>query len=191
MIITFSLVLAIFLLWLSCFSTPLSRQTKIIHEKLVYAEKNVADVTAIHKEYQIIVHADTPEAEKKINAMLDKLIKLQKHPLLARQIVETPDDMRNLLQAVSKTGPELSLNQEQSLAATPVKTDPPSVLQNQKIALEFDGSYFETIRYIEYLEKLPWYISFDSLNYQVQEYPNAKINIVMSVLSSTKGVGHH
>jgi len=191
MLITAALIFIIFLIWLICFSIPLSHQSKKIHNRLTYVEKNVDDISAIYSQYQLIDRDDTPSAEKKINAMMDKLITLQKNPLLARQIIDTPDDMRNLLQAISKTGSELSLNQEQGLTETPLKTNATNMLQNQKIAVEFDGSYFEVIRYLEYLERLPWYISFDSLNYQVEEYPNAKINIVINVLSSEKGVDHH
>ncbi len=50
--------------------------------------------------------------------------------------------------------------------------------------IEFSGDYFETIRYLQYLDQLPWFLSFDSLQYKVDEYPNANVKVAITVLGA-------
>ena len=184
MVFTLLLAALIFLIWLVCFMIPLSHKMHEINSRLSYVKENLTDVSAIYNEYQLIIQSPTLDAEMKIKALEEKLVKLQHHPLLAKKIIDTPADMKNLLQAISQTGSMLSLNQVQRLMAMPILSDNSNGLLNQKISVEFDGGYAETIRYLSYLENLPWYLSFDSLDYQVSEYPNAKIKIVINALSS-------
>jgi len=190
MIITVLMVAFIFLIWLPCFFLPLTHKANSLHGKLMQVERHVDAISIIYKDYRDIIQSSPAEAGKKIKVLEDKLVALQHHPLLVKQMIHTPEDMKNLLQSISKTGAMLSLDQEQGMTATPIPNQTAD-LANQKIVVEFDGGYFETIRYLQYLEALPWYLSFDSLDYQVEQYPNAKIKIVINVLKEGSVVDHH
>ncbi len=52
--------------------------------------------------------------------------------------------------------------------------------------LEFRGSYFNTMAFLNHLEKLPWHLYWDHLDYQVLTYPEAKVVARFYVLSNRK-----
>lgn len=54
------------------------------------------------------------------------------------------------------------------------------------MSIEFQSDYFNTIDFIKKLEKLPWYIYWDSLDYKVLEYPKANVKLKFHVLSDEK-----
>jgi MSHA biogenesis protein MshJ len=56
-------------------------------------------------------------------------------------------------------------------------------LFENNINLAFHGNYFSTINYLEGLKKTPWRIFWDSLDYRVTNYPDAKINLKFHVIS--------
>ncbi len=60
-------------------------------------------------------------------------------------------------------------------------------IYQHKMELEFRGSYFNTIAFLAHLEKLPWHLYWDQLDYQVLEYPEAKVVARFYVLSNEKG----
>jgi len=50
--------------------------------------------------------------------------------------------------------------------------------------IEFHSDYFHTLNYLSRLEKLPWYLYWDSLEYKVIKYPQADIVLKFHVLTS-------
>lgn len=56
-----------------------------------------------------------------------------------------------------------------------------------KMELEFRGSYFNVMAFLNHLEKLPWHLYWDHLDYQVLNYPEAKVVARFYVLSNEKG----
>jgi MSHA biogenesis protein MshJ len=50
------------------------------------------------------------------------------------------------------------------------------------LQIEFNGQYFSTFDYLTYLEKFPWRIYWDSLDYEVKQYPNATVTATFHVL---------
>lgn len=189
-IVTFVLIIVIFLIWLFALVMPLSRTISATTKKLKIVQQNSATLTTIYDNYQLIIHSPTDAAEKKIQTLEEEITKLQRHPLLMKKVISTAEDLRKVLQAISKTGATISLGQIQILSADPVTAPKNTVLINQKIAVEFTGNYFDTIQYLNTLDNLPWYLSFDSLEYQVDEYPNARVKLIVNALSTEQGVGH-
>lgn len=168
LIITLSLMLFIFLAWLFLLFMPLSRTVTAHTQKINTAKKNIVTLKALYKDNELIIQSPTQTLEQQMRALEKKLLDSKKRVLEIKKIIGTPEDLRNALQAISKMPPSASLNQIQ--------------VENNKIKVDFSSNYFETIQYLQYLEKLPWYLSFDSLDYQVEEYPNAKVKLVINVL---------
>lgn len=166
---------------------PLSRTISAISQKLKTAQANTIALTVVYDNYQSIIHSPTDTAEKKIQSLEVEMAKLQHHPLLMKKVISTPQDLRTVLQEISKTGPAISLGQIQMIPSDTVTAPKNPVFINQKIAVEFTGNYFDTIQYLNMLDNLPWYLSFDSLEYQVDEYPNAKVKLIINALSTEKG----
>jgi MSHA biogenesis protein MshJ len=55
-------------------------------------------------------------------------------------------------------------------------------IYKQSFEINFHSGYFSTIRYLSRLEKLPWRLYWDSLEYNVDNYPEAQVVIRFYVL---------
>jgi MSHA biogenesis protein MshJ len=53
--------------------------------------------------------------------------------------------------------------------------------------MEIRGGYLSTLRYLEELEDLPWRFFWKSLNYEVLEYPEARVVLTVETLSLREG----
>lgn len=53
----------------------------------------------------------------------------------------------------------------------------------QRIRLDIEADYFATLQFIESLEQLSWPLSWQSLEYQVLQYPLGKSTLMLSFLS--------
>ncbi len=51
------------------------------------------------------------------------------------------------------------------------------------LSYTFSGNYFNTLNYLKALEALPWRFNWDSINYQVKEYPIAEVTLRVYTLS--------
>lgn len=82
-----------------------------------------------------------------------------------------------------------TFSQEPWLKTTGVKMHFLANMQDvyqHKMEVEFRGSYFNTIAFLNHLEKLPWHLYWDRLDYQVLAYPEAKVVARFYVLSNQK-----
>ena len=52
--------------------------------------------------------------------------------------------------------------------------------------MTFEGDFFNTLNYLQALEKTSWPIFWDQLTYTVTEYPKAKIVLRVHTLSEQK-----
>lgn len=56
-------------------------------------------------------------------------------------------------------------------------------LYQHGIHMVLEGDYFSIQRYIEEIEQLPWQLQWQSFDYEVTEYPKAKLSIKLNTLS--------
>jgi len=54
------------------------------------------------------------------------------------------------------------------------------------ILIELRGSYTATLQYLRMLENLPWKFYWEAMRFEIDDYPNAKIIIVINTLSLNK-----
>lgn len=186
LLITLILITGIFFLWLLFLFSPLSNKINGYSEKINVAKKNIATLNALHHNYQALIQSPTDSLEKKMGTLEKKLLASKNHPLLLKKIILKPDDLREVLQLISKMPPLLSLQEVQTLSSVPANPSSKTPYFSEKIQVLFSGNYFETIAYLQYLESLPWFLSFDSLEYHVTEYPNANVKVIINVLSEIK-----
>lgn len=52
------------------------------------------------------------------------------------------------------------------------------------LQVNFSSNYFSTMSYLSQLEKLPWCLSWDSLEYKVGNYPQATVIINLHIVNS-------
>jgi MSHA biogenesis protein MshJ len=49
--------------------------------------------------------------------------------------------------------------------------------------VEFDGDYLTTLRYLEALERLPWRFTWESIDFEVVDYPHSQVRLRLHTLS--------
>ena len=59
-------------------------------------------------------------------------------------------------------------------------------LYKHRFVLTLRGNYLSTVRYFEKLRALPWRFQWDSLNYEVTDYPNATIMLQVHTVSRSE-----
>jgi len=85
------------------------------------------------------------------------------------------------------------LNQNNGLTLTKLETLPVTTLSDDKqqqswvyrhgLSLTLRGNFINTVNYLKALESLPWQFSWDSVNYQVIQYPVAETTLRLYTLS--------
>ena len=88
--------------------------------------------------------------------------------------------------------PKLTLIRLQTLDAKPL-LDADGMLQSADLmaaalhrhdfAIEFAGDYMATLRYLQALEALPWRFFWDSVSYEVEDYPRSLVRLRLHTLS--------
>lgn len=115
-------------------------------------------------------------------------------------IVETkkmvsPEEMKNILKSLVAEARNMTLVSMESLPATPLfpqdpkKAPVPGTIQVyvHSLKLEMLGDYFATVDFIKNIEKKKLNMVWDTLEYQVETYPNAKFSIQVHTLSIQEG----
>ncbi len=56
------------------------------------------------------------------------------------------------------------------------------------VVVALEGKYFDVVSYLSALESLPWKFYWESIDYEVDKYPNARVLIEVYTLSTDEGV---
>lgn len=95
--------------------------------------------------------------------------------------------MSGLLEQMLASSARLRLISLTSLPPKPLLDDPEqNLLFQHGIQLRLQGSYFDIFQYLRALEGLPEHFYWRRLNYQVEQYPQASIELELYTLSSSK-----
>jgi MSHA biogenesis protein MshJ len=116
-------------------------------------------------------------------ALLDARIREKMGGLLApdqaievlKQVLEQEEELRLLeVNAGSRPLKGTELPGENGLADTGIN--------RYQMQLQLEGNYLATLRYLRALEGLPWKFFWQGVDYEVTEYPNARITIDLYTL---------
>lgn len=118
---------------------------------------------------------------QQLNARLEKLKsqlgKGEKKFVSAHKMASLLTDMLN-----QNNG--LKLIALETLPATTLsKSDQQSWVYRHGLSLTLQGSFMDTVDYLKSLESLPWRFSWDSVDYQVKQYPVAETTLRLYTLS--------
>ncbi|WP_058120135.1 hypothetical protein [Photobacterium kishitanii] len=116
----------------------------------------------------------------------------QKNTQLVQQLQQkigglvTPTQMPNILEQVLRHSKELRLQSIVSLPAAQLISGEDQGYYIHPLRMTFEGKYFDVIRYLTQLEALPVNYYWRNLNYQVMQYPWAKIELELYTLGESK-----
>lgn len=141
--------------------------------------------------------------QQRLNEDPNKDLRLQQQQLAGQihavdqQLTEQTVDlipaakMPALLAQLLKQSRGVKLSSFQSIAPVPLlvvgdKQAGEMNLFSHGIVLTFEGDYFAVMKFVQAVEELPEKLYWKSLDYQVDEYPNAKVALSLYTLSINK-----
>ncbi len=157
------------------------------------------------------------EINKRISLAQQHLTKLDTQLQIKMKGLIQPTQMANILEQVLSQQTHLKFKRIQSLAAKPLLVQIPESNTNDDVPLnanesspqitqaidttaltdigvyqhgiemEFSGSFLETLHYLQQLEKLPWNFYWDSVLFDVLNYPKSSVIIRVHTLSLEEG----
>ncbi|EKD71874.1 MAG: hypothetical protein ACD_46C00080G0009 [uncultured bacterium] len=109
-------------------------------------------------------------------------IKKNAYKSLLSSSIQWQSIVRSILLSSNNVTIEQIKNFPESIYVPPGMVQTTTKIYQQKMMLVIYSNYFDTINYIRHLEKILPTIHWDNLNYQVVQYPMAKIEMEFSVL---------
>ncbi len=157
-------------------------------------QRQIATLKGNNGQIQIDIARLQVQLKKNPDAELDEayqklLIESQELAMQISQAVKglvTPSEMAQLLEQVLHNSHKLKLVSLTSLGNEVVNLSPDSAQPSyyiHPVKLELTGRYFDIKDYLAQLEAMPVKYYWRSLNYQVEQYPQARLTIVVYTLS--------
>lgn len=162
----------IYLFWYLLFSRPLQLEIKEIKDEIVSVKDQILSSQQAAKNILL----DTSKKQTNMAIQIDNKPK----PLgVAAVKYAVMQDSSELIQELLKKQTALQITNLKNL---------PVPIGTGKIAagfeITFKSNYFATLAYLHSIEKLPWCLSWDSLEYKVTNYPDANVVITLHELNS-------
>lgn len=111
----------------------------------------------------------------------DSRLKAQTVDLIAAE------EMPNALHALLAQGKRLTMVDMKSMAPVALLPEQQGVnLYRHEIRMQLVGGYFDVYQYLRGLEQLPRHFYWHQFDYQVDEWPHAKVSLSVYTLSSSK-----
>ena len=189
-------VVAIIIIFVELFISPLNQQYDVIDKQIVGLQSQTKQL-----ESQILIlktkkNRDPDFQEKqKIKLLNEQLSNINVHLKEKMHGLIEPKQMAKVLEVVLAQNTDLKLQRVQSLGAVPLapvkakegeKTEDLGIYRHG-LQIEFRGSYLSTLNYLKALDELPWNFYWDILELNVDKYPTSNIVITVHTLSFHKG----
>lgn len=181
-------------LWLVTLFDPLRSDIADLERRIATSEARMASLQARATQARIDAEEDPERAvREQINRLIEQYQDVDSRiEELAGRLVP-PDEMTGLLTTV--------LNERSGLDLQRVENTAPEALRSGEadgegateqvyrhgLVLEFRGSYFNTLRYLLYLESLTESFFWDALQFRVDDWPTASVTLELHTLSPEEG----
>ena len=175
--------------WNLFFYQPIAqRQQALQQQQLTLNNQKALQQVAANRQKSVSADPNS-DNQKKLDELKSQSAYQQKQiMLLGLKSFVSASSMADILNAVLTEIKFLKLLNLETLPATPlldVKQHDPTIYKHELIITLF-GDYINTLNYLKVLEALPWAIALDSIDYEVKDYPMAKITLHIVMLSFDK-----
>ena len=190
-----ALIIAIFLVGNQLLLEPLDKQARQLQVKL---KKQQKDLLRVREQQQQVVErsATDPDAEnmQQIAALKKAMQELDTRLQGMTVDLIDPQQMAKVLEEVLTRDTDLQLVSVQSLPPLAL-TDPDEDGEKKDVKsavtgayqhalkIEFKGGYLSTLRYMQELEKLSRRFYWGSVDFVVEDHPQAHVTIIVNTLS--------
>jgi len=143
------------------------------------------------KKAQIIqLQTDIGGLENQLQQVSQNLIKADQLPQALQEVLEKTSQL-TLLEVKTLPTKELQFvttSEINNVQPTPVTEETSAGVFQHVVELRVSGSYNQVVQFLIELERLPWRFYWQSLNYEVDRYPNAEVILRVYTLSSEEGL---
>ena len=200
-LIAAALLLALYQLWDLAVSRPQDRGIAQIQSQLQRDTAAVRTTEQQVRQLEQVLTANSAERHRQETEHLTRQLRGIEGQIeqLASELI-SPSDMARLLEELLTREPGLSLLRLETLGSRRVipaggrgrggsaaPEEPRYRVFRHDFAIEFDGAYLATLRYLEALDRLPWRFYWDGIRYTVDEHPRGRVRLELHTLSLSEG----
>lgn len=198
----------VYLLWELVVFAPLNEKKSDLGERF---EAVNAEMVQLSAQQQVFVQALTADpnagrrreiaaqqeritqVDNEINRLSDGLIPADKLPQLLHDVLLANKSLSlvSLRALPSERLPLPYLAEQEELLDgegddLPSTTDP--IIFKHGVKMSLRGNYFDVLHYLQSIENLQWRVYWELLDYEVQSYPKANVQLLVYTLSTDRGV---
>lgn len=206
-LIVAGILLALYLIWDAFLMQPLAAKEQGI---LFELESNKAEQTALNIRYQELIQElqSDPDGRNRelLESLRNQLDDVESDLRESTDFLISPENMAGVLRTILSKSGELQLVEMKGLGVRPLLEAPPetdaqdgaSVPDNATapqamgelgnaykhgLMIVFEGSYAATLNFMKEIESLEWGFFWETLDYEVTEYPTARAALTLYTLS--------
>jgi hypothetical protein len=211
-------VALVYLLWEMLLFHPLTKEKQVLVARERVAQQAIqmteAEITVlrnlVNKDPNVELRQEIADLRARLNSLDQQLDTLAvglvpahtlpkvMHGILSKtgklqieQLITLPPEILNLAAGVNKVEVQPAETKPSTAAVQPENTE--SVEQGasvyrHSVVLSLSGDFASVVQYLRELEHSDWRFYWESLRYQVSDYPQAKIRLRVFTLSSQRGV---
>jgi len=185
-VVVFAILAGIWLAWDNFFYQSIQKKQHVLQQKLTSLKQQTTDQQLIAIKLENSPHTDPNlNNRNKLAALKAEHNRMQELMMHDKSLVP-PQLMAVALSDILNRNNQLSLIKLDTLPVTTLlesKQPQPNSIYKHGLAITFSGSYLDTLNYLKALESLPWHFVWESIDYQVLDYPTAETTIKVYTLS--------
>jgi MSHA biogenesis protein MshJ len=204
-ILCLSLLAIVYFIWMFLFVTPLSEERRAFKQRYELAQTENKKITA---ERDIFIQAlsnnpgtrkqkeiqdlktNLASLDKEVEALSAGLISAARLPLVIRDLLKQRDSLE-LLGLVALPPESLKLNGEEENQVQKLNQDESDIkgvtIYKHRVVFRLRGRYRDIYSYLYDLENLGWQFYWEQLDYHVEHYPKAVVQLEAYTLSTGRG----
>ncbi len=182
-----SVVLATF--WHVALMQPLTIRADAARNEIKVIRLRTEESNRLLEQQVSLFGTSDDEQRRQIQVLKERIDELNRHlGEYAAELID-PAEMARVLEDVLQQQGRLKLNHVRNLTAEPLLQDTDTsatALFRHGLEIEFEGSYFACLEYLEDIEALPWRLYWQLIELDVDEYPQNRVRLKVSTLSLDK-----
>jgi len=192
-LLTLVFVAVLYGLWSALVYDNLASSQKHLRQEQISIRANINTL----KQESVML---TEKIDKNPVKILDQRVVLleRENKKLAEQIAKIanklvpPKIMTEVLTTILNTSTGIEVIKVENVKENPLfeTTDenaPDVKIYKHGMSLEFRANYFDTVAFLELIEGLKWKMLWDTLSYEVEAYPYARVKLMLYTLSLDRG----
>ncbi|MDO9047480.1 MAG: hypothetical protein Q7U66_07045 [Methylobacter sp.] len=186
-IVAGAVVIGLWVAWDNFFYQPIHKKQLALQQELTGLNQQITDQQLTTIKLENSSHVDPNlNNRNKLVGLKTEYNHLQELMMQGDKNFVPPHLMAVALSDILNQNSQLTLIKFDTLPVTTlIESKQPQLnpIYKHGLVITFSGSYLETLNYLKAVESLPWHFIWESINYQVKDYPTAETTIRAYTLS--------